>query len=116
MVFRKMNMVKERGTNLFIYINTGGKFVWAIALSDQIACLHLSLSPPQIVPRCQAVHKMASGEEHRKIKQKRNGKREKILNSQRIRYAWSIQQELPSAMNFTSKVQIIAWKVLSNET
>ena len=59
---------------------------------------------------------MASGEEHRKIKQKRNGKRKKKLNSQQIRYALSIQQELLSAMNFTSKVQIIAWKVLSNET
>ena len=82
MVFRKMNMVKERSTNLFIYINTGGKFVWAIALSDQIACFHLPLSPLKIVPRCQAVHKMASGEEHQKIKQKRNGKRKKILNSQ----------------------------------
>ena len=71
MVFLKMNTVKERGTNLFIYVNTSGKYVWPFPLSDQIACFHLSLSPLQIVPRCQAVHKMASGEEHQKIKQKK---------------------------------------------
>ena len=75
MVFLKLNTIKERGTNLFIYVNTSGKFVWPFALSDQIACFHLSLSPLQIVPRCQAVHKMASGEEHQKIKHQKKKKK-----------------------------------------
>ena len=75
MVFQKMNKVKK-GALTFLFTQTWvEKSIRFLALSDQNASSHCSIRPLEIMPQCQAVHRITSGEEHQKIKQKRNGKR-----------------------------------------